>query len=490
MSLARPILTNTIWMVGGRILVTAASLLLTGILTRSLGVFGYGELSIAVAYMAFANVVGDLGFYELLVREVSRRSSAIDQQEVANNILTLRIVLTAFVYAGAAALVFAFPYSHNVQLSVVILAIVNFLLTTSNTLVGIFQAHQRIQPSVVSEVISRLILVGLVLLVAPLHWPLPKILALYAASALLGLALNGLFVGKYHRIRFIYQLDVWKNLLRETWVLGLVTVVMVLYFKIDSVILSVLKTPVEVAIYAVPYKILEVLLFIPTMFGGNILPVLSRLGPRGGIQLHQLIQASFDGLILAGFSIAAGIILLAPQIVRVVAGEEFVTASSLQLTIGAFSVGVTAPMLLRILAMAMAAIFIAQLWSVTLVALGKQRLLIRPALFALVTNIALNFLLIPRGSYLAAALVTLLTEAFVCVANGRLVFREVPMRLSSTRLRKGAAATLVMSLAVWPVRDLPLLLPIAVGATSYLASLWLLRALPAGLFHLFGRRAQ
>jgi len=80
---------------------------------------------------------------------------------------------------------------------------------------------------------------------------------------------------------------------------------------------------------------------------------------------------------------------------------------------------------LRILSLAMFVAYFNHLTGFTIVALGKQRSYFFVALGALVFNLIVNWLVIPRFSYFGAAWVTLLTESLVLVVTTVFVFRLI-----------------------------------------------------------------
>lgn len=472
MSLSRQIATNTLWMVAGKAITTILSLILTAALARSLGVFGYGEFTTTFAFLVFFGVIADFGFYQILVRELARQPDS--QETIANNILTMRALFAFVVYGAAALLVWLFPYSDAVKLGVVILAGASFFLSVNGTIIGIFQANQIMVRAVASDVIGRVFLLVTVLIALANSWSLPAILTLYATANLVNLVLNYIFVRPILRLGFRYQPKTWRMIFHETWSMGLVTTLIILYFRIDTVILSLIKSPIDVGIYGVPYKILEILVLVPGILTGNILPALTKLLAENDRRFQQLIQLGFDILAILAIGVVTGLVLISRSAIELVAGGEFLRAS----TIAIGSRPVTAVTLLTLLALALLPIFFSYLSSTVLIASGHQRALIKPALAALIINIGLNLLFIPQWSYLAAALATIITETFVALYSWQLARQFVPIELSFARISKALLAALLMTVIIWPLRERSLAYPIIVGAAVYAGTLLILKTFP------------
>jgi O-antigen/teichoic acid export membrane protein len=113
------------------------------------------------------------------------------------------------------------------------------------------------------------------------------------------------------------------------------------------------------------------------------------------------------------------------------------------------------------------------------VVLELQRRFLRYAATALVLNVVLNVILIPRYGFMAAAWTTLATELTVMSLTMRAVLRGLGMRPALGRLARIAAAAAAMGALVAGLREagLPLGGLVAAGAASYLAGLVALRAL-------------
>lgn len=479
-NVTKQVISNSFIQVGGKVLTTLLSLFITATLARSLGVFGYGEFATVFAFMAIFGVLADFGFFQILVRELARRAD--EQERVLANLLAMRSAFALIVYALSAGLVWFLPYSEVVQVGALILAGASFLLSTNTTLLGVFQAHHRMDKAIIGDVLSRIFLLGAVIWAFRAGWGLPEIFWLYFAANALNLAVTYFLVRPMIRLRLRYEPTEWKLFLKETIPMGMVTSLSVIYFRIDLVILSLLETPIEVGIYGAPYKILEVLMFVPGIFMGNALPAITRLVDDHKEAFRRLIQVNFDILTILAFGCLVGLALLASQAIRLVVGEEFVTSSTFALHIGNTSWSIGAPELLAFLTIPLAIVFFSYFFGTLLIASRQQSRLIIPNLVAVILNVVLNLIFIPQGSYFAAAITTIVTEIYVLVATIRLARQFVAIPVELTRFWKIGLAALAMGAVMWPVREMLLVIPLLVGALTYLAALWLLGVFPTNLF--------
>jgi O-antigen/teichoic acid export membrane protein len=153
--------------------------------------------------------------------------------------------------------------------------------------------------------------------------------------------------------------------------------------------------------------------------------------------------------------IAVGGLVLAPEIARAVAGDEFSSAAT--------------P--LRLLLCASVPAWISGLLGYALIAGGRQRSVLALSVAALVLNVALNLALVPSYGPNAAAAVALGSEAFLVAGGWVLVRRQLQIAPRLALLCRALPAAAVMAAVVWWQRDLSLAILVPGGALVYLAVL-------------------
>jgi O-antigen/teichoic acid export membrane protein len=217
----------------------------------------------------------------------------------------------------------------------------------------------------------------------------------------------------------------------ETWPMAIALGLGTIAFRIDTIILSLIKGQDAVGIYGVPYKIIDILITIPNIFMGLVLPIISIYIISNRRRLIRVLQKSFDAMAVVGFYILMIISLLAPFIINLVAGSGFVAS--------------TTP--LRYLAFAICAVFIGMPMPYLLVAAKKQKQLIWRNLFLLFVNIILNLILIPSLSYNGAAIATLVAETISAIFTFYLAWKTVKI-LPSFNKFLGIIASSVLSFLI------------------------------------------
>ena len=133
--------------------------------------------------------------------------------------------------------------------------------------------------------------------------------------------------------------------------------------------------------------------------------------------------------------------------------------------------------MLNILIVAVGIIFFGTLFSFGLIALGRQKSLLWISAAGAVINLLLNFILIPRYSYTAAAIITVGTELLVTILMAVAIWRTIHYLPGSRVALKSLLAALVMAAALWFIGSHNLLILLAVAAVVYFGVLYLVKGI-------------
>jgi len=248
--------------------------------------------------------------------------------------------------------------------------------------------------------------------------------------------------------------------------LALLSIIGVIHFKIDTVILSLMKGLTDVGIYGVPFKILEIATVIPAIFIGNVFPILTRYYHANDDRINGAIQKSFDFLVILAIPIMVWLMMLARPIIDLIAGREYITAS----TVNFFNYAITAPLILVILAFYVAVSFLLYIFSNILTVVNRQASQIVPMVIITGVNLALNIILVPRYSYLASAIIACITVVIMFVWWIILSHRYLSFRLAFKVVPRALAAGLVMGVGLYFLRDLNVILVSLAGFLIYFAA--------------------
>jgi len=387
--------------------INALGFVVLGLLTRMLGPDGFGQYSTVYAFLFFVAIVADMGLGTLATREISHDGA--DEARILGQFFTLRLCLVFGASILGIIAVFFFPYPFVVKVGVIVASAAIVAQSLVQVLMGTFQKHLRIFVVAVGDVVTRLIqLAGLVILFWRGIGLLVPVLVVNIAAESVHLWYMIIFARRIVPFTISVDIDYWKRTLKNALPIALSLVFTLLYFKIDTIMLSIMRPPADVGVYSVAYKVLEVIIFFPAMYVGLIMPLLSRHSKEPD-EFKAVFQKTFRILALGAVLSILGLLIFSNPIISLIGGNEFVDSA----------------MVLRILSLAAGLIFLGNLGGNAIIALNIQKQGMWIYAVGAVFNIAANLVFIPKYGYLAAAWTTVATELLVTVWMFWLIRRKL-----------------------------------------------------------------
>lgn len=494
MSTARTIAWNTIVQFAARIVGSIAQALIVIILARSFvenlgpveGVREMGRYTTIFAFTILFGTFSEFGFFPTLVKEFSQKEKQTAQ--ILAKAIPLRLLVAFLVATLGILLALALNFEPVITIGIILLAVSTLWNAISNTIVAYFQSKLLMIYPAIAEVLGRLAGFVAVVIAALSGASLLSIVILSLLGFLVTFIANLYFLRKFEPLGWMIDRDYWQALIRQAIPVGLISVLALIYFKIDTVMLAAMRDKFDVGIYGISYKMIDVLVAFPSLFMGSVFPVLAR-ALSDNDHAQRVFRRALDFLAASGFPIAVGIFSLAVPIVHLVGGETYLTASSVSYA----GVPITAVTVLRLLIWAVLFAFFGNLLSALIILKNLQGKYVWAALAATLFNVGVNLVVIPRYSYLGTSITTVLTELVVALPGWYLVWKATHFRPDWTLIWKAALAALVMGFAVWPLQSLPfglaLLVGIPVGAGIYLGVLSLLGGFSMGMVRELLRKA-
>jgi O-antigen/teichoic acid export membrane protein len=466
-AVSRRVASNTAVQLAGKGAVLLAAAGSIAILTRYLGPGDYGRFTLALMYVQLFGVLADVGLYMTVVRDISKRPE--ETEELVGNTLVLRGALSfgAIALAGLVSLVL--PYEADVRLAILLAGGPLLFGLLNSSLVAVFQAQLRMSRAVISEVVGRIAGLALTAGVALLDLGFYAVMGAAAGGALVSLVVTWLLVRGLVRVRLLANLAVWRRLLVASVPLGLALAMNELYFRADTLIISIYRDYEDVGEYTLAFRMLEFTLPLGTVFLTTLFPVMSRDAAGDPRRAAATIQGAWDVMVALALPLAAGGALLAPEIVDVIGGADFD--------------GSVTP--LRILLVAGGLALVNGIFGLALIARERQLAALWLNVAALVFNVGLNLALVPAYGIVAAAIVTVASEILILAGSYPLMRRHLGFFPSPGTLGAALGASAVMAGVLLPVRDAPLAVSLPLGVAVYAAVLYAVspraRAALAGL---------
>lgn len=390
-----PIIRNTSWLLADRVLRMTIGFVLGVWIARYLGVAQYGLFSYATAFVYLFNPLVTLGLDNLMVRDIVQDPAAKDK--TLGTVFWLRFMGGWIAFLLAIATIFIFRPNEPLTISLVAIL----------SMAGIFQSMDVVDLWFQSQVQSKytvfarntvclcIALIKVVLIV--LHAPLIAFAwSGFAEISLGSIALAGIYQFRGNSLKaWSWNLPVAKTFLREGFPLMLSGLTIMIYMKIDQIMLGGMVGDQAVGIYTAATRISEAWYFIPSAIVSSVTPYIYQAKERSETEYYQYIGQLLRLMNRIAFAVAIPVTFLAPAIIHLCYGEGYLQSSSA---------------------------LIVHIWSAVFVFMGVvtlpcfivdglTQLSLRRTILGAAINILLNLLLIRHYTVVGAAVATVISQA-------------------------------------------------------------------------------
>ena len=424
---------------------------------RYLGAEGFGILSFALAFTGIFGVFSDLGLRNLTVREVARDKSLAGKY--LGNIAVIKIILSFITIGLITITINLLGYPEQTIKVVYLIALSVVFGAFSGMFYSIFQAYEKMEYQSLGLILSSALMLAGVLIGIKQGFDVIGFASLYflVNSIVLGYSFV-VCLWKFVLPKLEVNLQFWKTMFKEALPFGLSSIFVVIYFYIDSVMLSIIKGDIEVGLYNAAYRIVYLLLFIPSIYFMAVYPVMSKLYSTSKNSLKISYEHSFKYMLFIIIPIAIGTTLLSNKIILLIFGNEYIQSVSI----------------LQILIWAVFCSYLSHTPTFTLNSINKQSIYTKVVFLCMVLNVVLNLILIPKWSYNGAGIATVITEFIAFILLFRYINDFFTNPFSISTIIKPTICGIIMAIFIFYSYNLNIFILIFLSAIIYFTSLILI----------------
>ncbi len=389
------IVGNMGWLFMDKVTRLASGLVIGVWLARYLGPEEFGLYNYAVAFVALFGAFTTLGLDGVVVREIVRNPIARD--EILGTAFALRLI-GGFIglLITITAILLMHPYGSLAYWLVAIIA-AGMIFQAFDVIDYWFQTQVQSKYTVYAKNAALFFIVLVKAALILYHAPLIAFAWAYLAETILvSLAMMIVYRINGHFIKFWHvNLDRAKSLLRDSWPLILSSLAIMVYMRIDQVMIGEMIGTDAVGIYSAAISISEVWYFIPMAITASVFPVIIHSKKISEELYRSNFQRLYDLMVWLALIVAVPMTFYADSIINILYGSQYNQAGTV-LTI--------------------------HIWGSVFVFLGvtsgrwflaenMNHIFFRRTLAGGVVNVILNFILIPVYGIRGAAIATLISQA-------------------------------------------------------------------------------
>lgn len=378
--------------IGGSALAAAISFFTFVAMTRGLGPDAYGSYVAATSFLFIPIVLSDLGLATTVLRDISGKPE--DTESVMRRSLPLRAVLSTVAVAAMVLLGLVIPFDENTKLAVLIWSVGAWATLMNVALLPVLQAQLRMHWAVAANLVGRGAALALTLGALSADLGFAGVVWAQVIGVVMTFLVDLAVVGRLVNLRPIVDVPYWKALVKGSLVVGLAIGLGQVFFKVDGVILALVRPAEEVGFYGAAYKFLELSDLVVAAIALSVFPSLTHYFATGSPRFRPLVQRTFDILAAAATPLTLVFLIFPRELVVLTSGSEFEAGADA----------------LRVLAVYPLLFFVNSLFWRVLIATGHDRTLLAVATSVLTLNVALNIGLLPAYGFRAAAVTAVASE--------------------------------------------------------------------------------
>lgn len=438
----------------------ALMLIITIFIARYLGDVIFGKYSFALAFTALFGVFIHLGLDILITRDVARDKSKASKY--VGNITIIRAISSIIVLILIIVTITLMNYPSDTTMAVYIFGLYVVFTSFANIFNATFRAFERMEYQAILQIMEKIIIASLGLIVLFSGYGLVELALVFLFGGIFNILFSYLICRKkFVKPKFEIDLKFWTQSIKEAYPFLFGLIFVMIYFRIDTVMLSIMEGDAVVGWYNASYMLIGGLGIISASILPAIFPVMSRFFNNSKEALQAVYNNSFRYLFMIGFPIAVGTTLLADKIILLLYGEQYINSI----------------IALQILVWAELFVFLNNTTGNVLSSINKHRTSMKIAGTGAALNILLNLVFIPYLSYIGASITTVITEFFVAFVGVIYISKNGYTLHLSKDIIKIIGSGAIMGLFVFCFRDINLLFIVLLSVVIYFGVLCIIGAI-------------
>lgn len=425
-----------------------------------------GELALASSIWVIASVFLGFGTDTYIIKTVARAP------EKAKQLIPATITIRSVLFLVSALLVWAYinfmGYSTTVATIAFFVGVSVIGGQISGSITAVLTGLERMELVSFANVATKIAYTGSCLLFLFMGLGVYWVAGASIISVIVGLLFLWRAVTRESLASYTVDFSDIPRIMSSSYQYLITSLMLAVYQNIDSMFIASLVDAKAVGYYGTAMGLYATMMFLPTVIGTIIFPILSRGFAEASSQINNIVRRTFNLMFVISVPIGFGIAVVGEPFVQLIYGPEFAPSGTILSMFGV------------VLIFTYLNTFFAQL----LISVDRTKRLNITIFIIILATFPLDFALIPwfentlHNGALGGAFSFLLTE-FGQVAMALLLLPKGTLEWANVRsVTLTLCAGTVMIVATYWLREQFLPLSIIVGAVSYTAMILVLRVLP------------
>lgn len=323
------IASNIGWLFADRILRMGVGLIIGVWTARYLGPEQFGQLNYAIAWVSIFSAIAGLGLDSIAVRDLVREP--YNQNVILGSTFWLKLIGGVFTWLLIVAASFLLPSKDMFTNWLVWILSAGMIFQSFDTIELWFQSQVKSNYIVLGRS-PTFILINLVKVLLIRHQaPLISFAWVGLVEVILGAV--GLLISYKISNNNIFQWKTYcqraRQLLNDSYPLIFSGLLIMIYMRVDQIMISMMKGDRELGLYSAAVRIAEVWYFLPTAIASSTLPSIVEAQQISENLFYQRLQKLYGVMAALGYAIAIPISLLAQWLVYTLYGNAFIDSGKM-----------------------------------------------------------------------------------------------------------------------------------------------------------------
>ena len=426
---------------------------------------GVGKVAYAQNIAQYFVLAASLGIPNYGIREIARRRKDEEQtKELFSSLFFINLISTLICTALYYALILNLPYFSSRKM--ISLAAGLLIIFNAFNVDWFYQGQEAFKYIAIRSFVVKVISLAAIFVFIRSSEDYVRYMLVIVLTTGANYIINMLQLRKFGIRLTCHGIKILPHMKPIFIMLG-TTVAIELYTMLDTAMLGLLCDEKNVGYYTNAMKVVKIIITVITAIGGTLLPHLSQYHMEGDDEsCGRIVSRVFEIMLFLFLPCCVGLMLTADDLMVVMFGESFAPAGET----------------LRIAALLTLALGFSNLFGTqVLLTFGEEKKLLFCTIVGAVSNVCLNFSMIPRFAQNGAAAASVISEALVTVCCVCFSVKHIQVRLRRGYLAKTVIAVAFMGALTWIVMSmangefLRLAATVVTGVVSYFALCIMLR---------------
>lgn len=395
---------------------------------------GTGKVSLALSFVSYFSMFAQLGIPTYGIRACAKvRDNREELTRTVHELLFINLIMNMISYGVLAIVLFCVPKLRAERTLYIIISAT--IILTSIGMEWLYKALEQYTYITLRSIAFKII--SIIAMFALVHEQSDYVI--YGAITILASSASNIFnfinVHRYIDMRPLGNYDL-KRHIKPVVVFFAMSCATTIYTNLDTVMLGFMTSDAEVGYYDAAVKIKNVLVSVVTSLGAVLLPRASyHIQHNQMEQFKRITKGALDFVVLFATPLMIYFILFAEESISFLFGvaysEAIIPMQIIMPTL--LFIGITNILGIQIL-----------------VPLGKEKIVLYSEIAGAVTDVVINFVLIPKYSVVGAAMGTLIAEFVVLLVQYKALKDEVMETFKTIHYTRISVSLLLSSLgAMW-----------------------------------------